>query len=167
MQKMKKVLAILLTLSMVLSYVPVPALAEENTCPHHVHDGKCGYVKKVEGSPCGHVSCSEACLTKQVVECIHNHEVARCIYTPAVEPADCDHVHGDCNYVAPQDEVFCTCDPQILHGENCASVLTEGAECSCTPSEVHAEGCAPQPAVAEYCGHTHGNCAFREAADEK
>ena len=55
MQKMKKVLAILLTLSMVLSYVPVPALAEEGTCPHHAHDSQCGYVEKVEGSPCGHV----------------------------------------------------------------------------------------------------------------
>lgn len=42
-ERMKKMVSVLLALSMVLSYVPVPALAEE-VCPHHGHDESCGYV---------------------------------------------------------------------------------------------------------------------------
>lgn len=47
-KRMKKAVSSLLALSLVLSYVPLPTLAEEG-CTHHVHDESCGYV---EGAAC-------------------------------------------------------------------------------------------------------------------
>lgn len=45
---MKKVLALFLAVSMVLAYVPVPALAEETA---HIHDAECGFLEE-NGSGC-------------------------------------------------------------------------------------------------------------------
>jgi len=117
-EKMKKVLSLLLALSMVLSYVPMPAMAaEEGTCTHHTHDDQCGYVAKVESADCTH-QCSDACKTKEVKNCVHNHETAGCNYTPAAEAVACDHVHDEsCNVIPANEDVAETCDHQ--HG-NCA-----------------------------------------------
>lgn len=163
----KKVLSVLLALSMVLSYLPMSTLAaEDGTCPHHTHDDKCGYVAAVEGQPCNH-QCTESCTTKDVTQCVHDHAAEGCTHTDAVEAVVCDHQHDDnCNYVPAQEEVKCTCEPQMVHAAECASLLTEGAECDCTPTLTHAEGCEPRAAVAESCNHQHGECAYKEAVKE-
>ena len=129
MKNAKKLLSFLLALCVVLSYVPVRALAEEG-CPHHTCGVDCGYVETVEGKPCTH-QCDETCK-EQVIACVHVHsEEKGCVYTPAVEGVACDHncANGDCGYVEAQDEVPCTCGAQAVHTAECASVVTEGAEC--------------------------------------
>ena len=49
-ERMKKLLSIVLTLCMVLSYIPAPAYAVGTDCTHHTeHTADCGYVAAVEG----------------------------------------------------------------------------------------------------------------------
>lgn len=165
MRNMKKILSFLLAFSMVLQFVPMPALAAEDGS-HHTHDGTCGYVEAVEGKPCTH-QCTESCTMKDVTQCVHDHLAAGCTYTAAVEAVACDHIHDDtCNYVPAREEVKCTCEPQTVHSAECASVVTEGEACNCTTTLTHAEGCNPQDAVAESCGHQHGECAYKPAVKE-
>ena len=98
-ERTKKLLSVLLAVVMVLSYVPVRAMAEE--CSHHSHDENCGYKEAVEGSACTHQH-TESC-TEEVTVCIHVHsEEAGCVLTPAAEAVACDHdcANGDCGYVA-------------------------------------------------------------------
>ena len=66
--RMKKVLSILLCLCIVLSYVPMPALAEEVTCTHHVHEGctfdpstcaDCAVITNQPADWCGNSLCSQ------------------------------------------------------------------------------------------------------------
>lgn len=66
--RMKKVLSILLCLCIVLSYVPMPALAEEITCTHHVHEGctfdpstcaDCAVITNQPADWCGNSLCSQ------------------------------------------------------------------------------------------------------------
>lgn len=165
-ERTKKLLSVLLAVVMVLSYVPVRAMAEE--CSHHSHDENCGYKEAVEGSACTHQH-TESC-TEEVTVCIHVHsEEAGCVLTPAAEAVACDHdcANGDCSYVAAQEAVPCTCGAQPQHDAACASVITEGEECNCTTTLTHGEGCEPKEAVAEVaCDHTHGSCAYREAVAE-
>lgn len=165
-ERTKKLLSVLLAVVMVLSYVPVRAMAEE--CSHHSHDENCGYKEAKEGSACTHQH-TESC-TEEVTVCIHVHsEEAGCVFTPAAEAVACDHdcANGDCGYVAAQEAVPCTCGAQPQHDAVCASVTTEGAECNCTTTLTHGEGCEPKEAVAEVaCDHTHGSCAYREAVEE-
>lgn len=54
MKNLNKLMALLLTLSIVLSYVPMLTAAED-ICAHHTHDETCGYV---EANACGFV-CEE------------------------------------------------------------------------------------------------------------
>lgn len=165
MNKMKKLLSSLLALSMVLSYVPMSAVAEE-VCTHHVHDDKCGYVQAVEGKSCTH-QCTESCPKKDVTVCVHDHVKLGCAHTPAVEGVACDHVHGEaCGYVPAQAAVPCTCGAVAAHTAQCASLVTEGAECDCGMPTLHAEGCEPKAAVAEQCSHVHGACAYKAAVQE-
>lgn len=67
-RRMKKVLSILLCLCIVLSYVPMPALAEEITCTHHVHEGctfdpstcaDCAVITNQPADWCGNSLCSQ------------------------------------------------------------------------------------------------------------
>lgn len=165
-ERTKKLLSVLLAVVMVLSYVPVRAMAEE--CSHHRHDENCGYKEAVEGSACTHQH-TESC-TEEVTVCIHVHsEEAGCVLTPAAEAVACDHdcANGDCGYVAAQEAVPCTCGAQPQHDAACTSVITEGAECNCTTTLTHGEGCEPKDAVeGAPCDHTHGSCAYREAVEE-
>ena len=123
MKKRKKVLAMLMVLTMVVSMLPMPgsilsADAETGLCPHHqMHDGSCGYVEAVEGSPCTHVhdaACgyTEAtpeipcsCAANEDGEIIHGDG---CTYTPASEGTPCGHVHdADCGYVEAVEGAPC------------------------------------------------------------
>ena len=164
-KRMKKAVSSLLALSMVLSYVPMPAVAEE-VCTHHVHDDKCGYVQAVEGKSCTH-QCTESCPKKDVTVCVHDHASLGCAHTSAVEGVACDHIHGEgCGYVPAQAAVPCTCGAVAAHTAQCASLVTEGAECDCGMPTLHAEGCEPKAAVAEQCSHVHGACAYKAAVQE-
>ena len=70
----QKGLALLLCLSMVLSYVPLPAFAE-GVDPHHpVHTPECGYSQAEPGSPCTHVHTQE-CETL-CTACVHVHDAS-------------------------------------------------------------------------------------------
>ena len=100
----RRLLAMVLCLSMVLSMAPVPSFAEG--CTHHPeHTADCGYVAAVQGQPCGHTH-TDACYTFQTV-CLHSD-------------------HGDCGYVAPVEEVSCACQPnengEMVHTEGCGYV---------------------------------------------
>ena len=125
MKKRKKVLAMLMVLTMVVSMLPMPgsilsADAETGLCPHHqIHDGSCGYVEAVEGRPCMHVHdaacgyteatpeipCSCGAVADENGEIIHKEG---CAYTPASEGTPCGHVHGaDCGYVEAVEGAPC------------------------------------------------------------
>ena len=71
---LQKGLALLLCLSMVLSYVPLPGFAE-GVDPHHpVHTPECGYSQAEPGSPCTHVHTQE-CETL-CTACVHVHDAS-------------------------------------------------------------------------------------------
>ena len=71
---LQKGLALLLCLSMVLSYVPLPGFAE-GVDPHHpVHTPECGYSQAEPGSPCTHVHTQE-CETLRTA-CVHVHDAS-------------------------------------------------------------------------------------------
>ena len=115
----KRLLACLLTAAMLVSLFPLPVLAAEaepytgGLCPHHQeHTEDCGYIKAVEGQPCGHVHdgdrgfveaaeeipCDMDCAeTDEDSQIIHGEE---CGYVPEVEGVPCQHEHdGGCGYV--------------------------------------------------------------------
>ena len=166
-EKTKKLLSFLLAAVMVLSYVPVRALAEED-CPHHTCGTDCSFVEAVAGVACSH-QCSDAC-TEEVTNCVPEHSEAEgCVFTPAAEKVDCDHdcANGVCSYVAAQEAVLCTCGAVPQHTAECAAAATEGAACDCDMPVTHAEDCAPKEAVAGVpCDHVHGQCAYKEAVEE-
>ena len=132
MKKMKKALSLMLALSMVLSYVPVPALAEE-TCAHHVHDQSlCGYVEEVKGAPCTH-QCGEGCETELAedgvtVQCLsHVCPDGDCGYVAEVRGSACTYVCAEC---AAAQAPVCTGEadcPVSEHSENCAKKLADEA----------------------------------------
>lgn len=136
-KRMKKAVSSLLALSLVLSYVPVPAMAEEG-CTHHVHDDQCGYF---EGAPCTFDHAANCQYETVVVSCAHNHGEAGCTYAAALAAVFCHPTHTEeCGYVTGVD---CTCG------------VTEGD---------HLAGCAY---VAEVpCNVTHEGCGCREAIPE-
>lgn len=150
MKKLKMLLSVLLCLSMVLSWVPMPALAAEDCTHHPQHTAECGYVEAVQGQECNH-ECSDACKEEKKA-CVHDCKTAGCTYVEPVEGVDCDHVCGDgtCAYRAAVPAVECSCTPEKVHAENCASRFP-GA-CDCTPTVAHAEDCAALNEGECYCG---------------
>ena len=144
----KRLLAMVLCLSMVFSLCPIPGQVHaEGICDHHqAHTPDCGYVAAVEGQPCGHTH-TEACYTLQTV---------------------CLHVHGDCGYVAAMEEVSCACQPnengETVHTEGCGyAPAVAGVDCGHVCSEE--TGCVTKT---ENCAHQHDeSCGYREAAEGK
>ena len=93
-ERMKKLLSIVLTLCMILSYIPAPAYAVGTDCTHHTeHTADCGYVAAVEGVPCTHVH-DELCGYAEAVA-----EV-KCACEATDENGALVHTEG-CGYVAP------------------------------------------------------------------
>ena len=80
-----KIMAMILTVSLILSMTPIMAFAEaaKHGCAHR-HDGECSYV---EGAPCAHFH-DESC-GENGTDCAHVHD-ADCGYIQA-EP--CGHAH--------------------------------------------------------------------------
>ena len=103
-EKMKRVLCFLLSMILVLQYVPAPVFAEETLetglCEHHAVHENCGYVAAVAGTDCGHEH-NDNCFT---ATCTHVH--GDCGYVAAVEGVDCNHQHdGACGYAEAVAEV--------------------------------------------------------------
>ena len=112
-----------LALVLVLSLVPVSAMAaeEDGLCEHHTaHDAQCGYAPAVEAANCTH-ACTESpeCFG---TECVHVHEITCyntegslschhvCANSPDCSEAvhNCIHEHDEeCGYREAQEEVPC------------------------------------------------------------
>lgn len=145
----KKILSLLLAISMILSYVPLPVHAVgTGLCEHHTeHTTDCQDAEEVAGMDCIHEH-SEDCYV--AVECLHtcSDECAdQCCHSCTVENGcivmelDCHHVHGDCGYVAPFSGSDCT--------HNCAEsdclLGDDGITYLCAHLE-HGEACGYEPA---------------------
>ena len=144
----KKVLSCLLAFSILLSWMPMPALAvEDGSCAHHTHDESCGYVEAAAGHPCEHV-CTDACR-KQVTNCIHIHGTGTCTYQDAVPGVDC------------------TCGG-LVHTAQCA--VAAGGDCDCAMEAGHTQECGYREAVpaSGTCDHSacteESGCVTVEAA---
>lgn len=74
----RRIISSILTLSMVLSMLPVTVWASEadpdtGLCPHHTeHTEECGYIPASEGAPCAHVHTEDCWI--EVVNCVHVHD---------------------------------------------------------------------------------------------
>ena len=141
-ERMKKLLSIVLTLCMILSYIPAPAYAVGTDCTHHTeHTADCGYVAAVEGVPCTHVHDELCGYAEAVAEvkcaCEATDEngalvhTEGCGYVAPVTGADCTHSHDDaCGYVASVSGSDCTFHCHICHVQELVDAL---------PGEVTAE----------------------------
>ena len=177
----KKILSVLLAVSMMLSCVPVPAYAvtTDNLCDHHTaHTAECGYAEAVAGVACGHEH-SEDCYA--IVQCIHEHDEScgtdgvDCVHECTVDNGcitmelDCHHTHGDCGYSEGTAEVSCghQHDGSCGYVEAVAEVLCACAETDESGALIHTEGCGYVAAVeGQPCGHTeHLDCGYAPATE--
>ena len=93
-ENLKRVLSMLLVVTMLLQYVPMTtfATAEDNLCDHHtVHDEDCHYAAAREEEPCTH-ECGEECAQA----CVHAEHDDLCGYAEAVEAHECHFVCVEC-----------------------------------------------------------------------
>ena len=147
MKLRKRLAALTLAGAMLISTLPMHALATENTntsgmCEHHPqHTEECGYSEGTQGTPCGHQH-TEECYTMQV-SCIHQHTQACYPEQPEQseqpEPTACTH--------ACSEDTGCVTnllDCKHIHDDSCG--YTEGSEGS--PCRFVCEICgkAEQPA---------------------
>ena len=113
--RLKRPLALLLSMVLLLGTLPTAAFAAESDglCPHHPqHDDSCGYVEAAAGQPCLHqhdgtcgytegtpeVPCDKGC-TDTDGDGVVDH-AADCAYQPAVSGTSCNHIHdATCGYV--------------------------------------------------------------------
>ena len=137
----KKALSVLLALSMVLSWTPIPThAADVDTCTHHAeHTADCGYVAAVAGSPCTHVH-DEACgyaeaVAEVLCACVPGEDGVLvhndgCGYVAPVAAADCTHAHdAACGYIAASEGAPCTYECGEDHG-----TVTDQPEATTEPS---------------------------------
>lgn len=137
-----RILSVVLTLSMVLSMLPVTAWAEapEDTglCPHHTeHMEECGYIPASWGTPCAHVH-TEDCQT-EVVNCVHVH--ADSCYSIAV----------DTEPIIPEMSVEDQKPTEDVQADACGHVCTIESGCV---------------TLVENCVHAHDEvCGYAEPTD--
>ena len=131
---MKRILSIILTLSMLFSMTGMTAFAEDGTPPigasglldcHPTHDTACGYTAEVVGEACTHTHdpacgfvaakpetpCDTACTDTDGDGAV-DHDPA-CAFAPAEDETPCTHTHDDsCGFVQAADGTPCTheCD---------------------------------------------------------
>ena len=123
----RKILVVMLTLSMVFSYIPVPTQAYASVimsglCGHHTeHTAECGYVEGTEAQPCTHEH-SEDCYTR--TRCVHEHDADckdDCAHKCSIDSGcvtmkqNCSHTHGDCAYSEGSAAVPCA----HTHDDSC------------------------------------------------
>lgn len=115
-KKFKKTVSLLLAVLMVVTMLPVTAIAEEIEnlgCTHHpFHTEECGYAEAAEEVPCAH-ACPEECGEV----CSHEHD-ENCGYVPASEGAECTFHCEKCEAdVIYSDETFCLNGSSVLAEE--------------------------------------------------
>ena len=106
--RLRRPLAMLLTVVMLLGLLPTAALAaeEDGICPHHpAHTEECGYAAPIEGQPCGHVH-TEECYSdgvlpagdeeKEADTCTHGEHDAYCGYVAGSAENPCRYECGVC-----------------------------------------------------------------------
>ena len=155
----KKILSVLLAVSMMLSCVPVPAYAvtTDNLCKHHPeHTAECHYAEAVAGQPCIH-SHSEECYS--LLDCQHTH--GDCGYSEGTPEVPCGHQHDEnCGYAAGVEGKDCT--------HNCAehgcTLNEDGTTYTCL-HESHDDICGYAEAIpGQPCNHTeHTDCGYAPA----
>ena len=143
----RKILSIVLTLSMVLTTVPTAALAEEpegtGLCPHHTeHTEECGYAGPVEGTPCAHEHTEECYIA--VTNCVHVHDESCYSDVEDLETTEPKESEGG-------EEQVLEAAKNALEPVACAHVCT--AESGCVARTLD-------------CAHEHdGSCGYVEAAN--
>ena len=110
----KRILSIIMVLSMCLSMLPTAAFAAEDTglCEHHPeHTEECGYKEAVAGADCTHEHTAE-CYTLGVLpdeDTDSNNAYELGDDTEQVNTLACPHVHDeDCGYVEAVEASPCT-----------------------------------------------------------
>jgi|GEM_PF-7028447 len=169
-QKLRKPVAWLLTMAMVLGMIPdlgLTALASEsdNLCLHHTeHTADCGYAEAAEARPCTHTHDESCGFTEgaEVVPCAceatdENGAIVHtegCGYVAAIPAADCTHEHDDtCGYaeavMAHECHYICTecLADAVTEGEDTtepSAEIEDAAECTCDSDDPdwHAPFCA-------------------------
>ena len=87
----RRVIAWMLTVVMVLSMIPITAFAEENpvsTGCTHIHDESCGYVEAV-----AEVLCDKECTDTDEDGVIYHTE--DCVYKSEIDGQECNHIHDE------------------------------------------------------------------------
>ncbi|MBR2042211.1 MAG: hypothetical protein IJ945_07560 [Oscillospiraceae bacterium] len=126
----KRFLSMVLAVLMVVTMLPVTAIAEEIEelgCTHHpFHNEECGYVEAVEEVPCAH-ECAGECSE----ECVHEHN-EECGYIPAVPASECTFFCEKCEAnVIYSDEVLYFVGNMVFaedSGKNEITLFRENAE---------------------------------------
>ena len=136
-ERMKKLLSIVLTLCMILSYIPAPAYAVGTDCTHHTeHTAECGYVAAVEGHEC-HYECAECAIDPANEELGDEAPVCTC------EAAEGEaHTEGCALYAAPAEPV-CTCAEACTtenFNEYCDVCGVDYSKCTGTDTAVQYDG---------------------------
>ena len=143
-KKTKKALSILMCFCMLISYVPVSALAEEtdNLCDHHTaHTADCGYAATGEGNEC-HYECTECAVAL----------TSEGDTDPTTEPADeptTEPTTEPATESAAEPAPVCICgtDDDTVHATSCPLyVAPENPVCTC------AEKCVEANVWCDVCG---------------
>ena len=146
MKDMKRILCLLLTLLLLLEWVPgaLPASAvlEDGLCAihHPAHDAAvCGYAEAVQESPCTHAeTCDDSCKTP-VTNCVFPHEDCGC-----TETALCDH---QCSLDTGCISLVCS---HIKHTEDCGYAPAQEGN-PCRFAGVECAQCAAEQECNERC----------------
>ena len=181
----KRILSIIMVLSLCLSMLPTTAWAAEDTglCEHHpVHTAECGYAEAVAGQECTHVH-DEDCGYAEAAEetpCGHTHDET-CGYAEAREGSPCAFALGCADCVAeqtsaeppeePEEDPVCTCET-ACGGENginfaCAVCAEDFGLCAqYVPTCTCAEKCT-EDSINDFCAlcaADHTTCAGTDTA---
>lgn len=177
MEKMKKVWSVLLAISMVMSWVPIPthAAQTDGLCEHHsIHTEDCGYVEAVIGADCTHehsedcyalLACLHSCGDECADGCAHECTVDNGCITMAL---DCHHIHGDCGYSEGTAEIPCGHSHDASCGYVEAVAGNPCADAETNPECDHTGDCGYVAAVeGQPCGHTeHFGCGYALASED-
>lgn len=160
-KKTKKILGLLLALTVVLQYAPLSvfAVTADNLCDHHpVHTAECHYSEAVASQPCTHEH-SEECYT--LLDCQHIH--GNCGYSEGTPEVPCGHQHDEnCGYIAGVEGKDCT--------HNCAEhgcTLNEDGTAYTCLHESHDDICGYAETIpGQPCGHIeHTDCGYAPATE--
>lgn len=154
----RRFLASLLATLMVVSAVPLGALAAGEGGCTHIHDDVCGFKEAVAGADCDH-DCQPDAESGEIV-----HKEG-CAYRAAVEGAPCQHTHDascgglecTCADKCAEDGVSTACALCSADMSKCAGKVQQTVECSesadCT-AETHKEDCPKYAAPVVSCTKT-------------